>query len=202
MPGRQAVGEGLRFGGPEDAAFALGFTPYASATINLMRQAAARHMPQVVVTDSPFSPLVPESGVRFEIAGADVEGFRSLAATLTLAMALTVAVANLRRNREKQNPHADGNEVGEHVSHDATPGPSLRRSRRRGLGPTVRAARWTWAPSSGAKAGAAGPWIGWIVRFPGRATEALEGRSGFQGHREGPGGGSPRSAAPATRTAS
>lgn len=104
--------EVLNFCGPKDAAFAVGFTPYASATIDFMHQAAARHTPLVVVTDSPFSPLVPENGVWFEVAEADFEGFRSLSATLTLVMALTVAVANLRRNREKQTPHADGNDMG------------------------------------------------------------------------------------------
>ena len=103
--------EVLSFCGPKDAAFAVSFTPYASATVDFMRQTAARHTPLVVVTDSPFSPLVPETGVWFEVAEADFEGFRSLSATLTLVMALTVAVANLRRSREKQNPSADGNEM-------------------------------------------------------------------------------------------
>lgn len=103
--------EVLNFCGPKDAAFAVSFTPYASATIDFMRQVAARHTPLVVVTDSPFSPLVPENGVWFEVAEADFEGFRSLSATLTLVMALTAAVANLR-NEEKQNSHAGPNEAG------------------------------------------------------------------------------------------
>lgn len=103
--------EVLNFCGPKDAAFAVSFTPYASATIDFMHQVAARHTPLVVVTDSPFSPLVPENGVWFEVAEADFEGFRSLSATHTLVMALTAAVANLR-NEEKQNSHAGPNEAG------------------------------------------------------------------------------------------
>jgi len=97
--------EMLNFAGPKDAAFAISFTPYASGTVEYMRQVAAQGTPLVVITDSPFSPLVPENGVWFEIVEADFEGFRSLAATLTVAMALTVSVADLRRSREKQNLH-------------------------------------------------------------------------------------------------
>lgn len=99
--------EVLNFAGPKDAAFAVSFTPYASSTLDYMRQVAARGTPLVVITDSPFSPLIPENGVWFEVVEADFEGFRSLAATLTVAMALTVSVADLRRSREKQNLHAE-----------------------------------------------------------------------------------------------
>jgi len=55
-------------------------------------------MPQVVITDSPFSPLVPRDGVWFEVVEADFDGFRSLSATMALAMTLTVAIADARRN--------------------------------------------------------------------------------------------------------
>lgn len=93
--------EVLRFAGPRDAAFAVSFSPYASETVNHMRQVAAQGTPLVVITDSPFSPLVPANGVWFEVVEADFEGFRSLSATLTVAMTLTVAVADLRRGRDK-----------------------------------------------------------------------------------------------------
>ena len=97
----------LNFAGPRDAAFAISFTPYASGTVDHMRQVAVQGVPLVVITDSPFSPLVPENGAWFEIVEADFEGFRSLAATLTVATALTVSVADLRRGREKQNLHTE-----------------------------------------------------------------------------------------------
>lgn len=93
--------EVLRFAGPRDAAFAVSFSPYASETVNHMRQVAGQGTPLVVITDSPFSPLVPTNGVWFEVVEADFEGFRSLSATLTVAMTLTVAVADLKRGREK-----------------------------------------------------------------------------------------------------
>jgi len=45
--------------------------------------------------------------VWFEVVENDFEGFRSLAATMTLATALAVAVAERRRANEKQNLHSD-----------------------------------------------------------------------------------------------
>lgn len=89
--------EVLSFAGPGDAALAVSFTPYASDTVALARQAAAQGTRMVVITDSPFSPLVVDGAIWFEVVEADFRGFRSLAATLALAMTLTVAVAELRR---------------------------------------------------------------------------------------------------------
>jgi len=91
----------LSFAGPRDAALAVSFTPYAPATVEYTRQIAAQKAPLVAVTDSPFSPLVFNARVWFEIVENDFEGFRSLAATMTLAAALAVAVAEQRRIHEK-----------------------------------------------------------------------------------------------------
>jgi len=91
----------LSFAGPRDAALAVSFTPYASATVEYTRQIAVQKTPLVAITDSPFSPLVFNASVWFEIVENDFEGFRSLAATMTLAAALAVAVAERRRIKEK-----------------------------------------------------------------------------------------------------
>lgn len=89
--------ETLAFATPRDAAIAVSFTPYAPATLDHVRQIAARGTPLVVVTDSPFSPLVPDVGIWFEVVEADFEGFRSPSATMALAMTLAVGVAEARR---------------------------------------------------------------------------------------------------------
>jgi tetratricopeptide (TPR) repeat protein len=60
------------------------------------REAAGRGVPVVAITDSPFSPLAQIAGLWIEISEANFEGFRSMAATLTLAMTLTVAIAERR----------------------------------------------------------------------------------------------------------
>jgi DNA-binding MurR/RpiR family transcriptional regulator len=93
--------ETLSFATSRDAVVAISFTPYAPATLTHVRQVAQRGAPIICITDSPFSPLVSSSTMWFEVVEADYEGFRSLSATMVLAMTLTVAVAELRRERKK-----------------------------------------------------------------------------------------------------
>ena len=81
----------------EDAVLAISFAPYASETVHLAREAARRGVPVVSVTDSPFSPLAQIAEPWIEVSEANFEGFRSMAATLTLAMTLTVAIAERRQ---------------------------------------------------------------------------------------------------------
>lgn len=88
--------EELGFAGKRDAVLAISFTPYASETVALAQAAAARKVPMIAITDSGFSPLATISEIWFEVVEANFEGFRSMAATLSLAMTLTVAVAEMR----------------------------------------------------------------------------------------------------------
>jgi DNA-binding MurR/RpiR family transcriptional regulator len=90
--------EQLTFAGPRDAVLAISFTPYASETVALAQGAAARQVPIVSVTDSPFSPLARIAEPWIEVTEANFEGFRSMAATLSLAMTLTDAVAEKRQS--------------------------------------------------------------------------------------------------------
>jgi DNA-binding MurR/RpiR family transcriptional regulator len=98
----------LSFAGPRDAALSVSFTPYAQTTVEYTRQVAGQNTPLIAITDdSPFSPLVFKASVWFEIVESDFEGFRTLAATMTLATTLAVAVAEQRRLSERQNSHSD-----------------------------------------------------------------------------------------------
>ncbi len=90
--------ETLSFATERDAALAVSFTPYAPATLAQVREVTQRRTPLVVITDSPFSPLATAADLWFEVVEADYEGFRSLSATMTLAICLAVAVAKRRRN--------------------------------------------------------------------------------------------------------
>lgn len=92
--------EQLAFASPADAVLAISFTPYASETLALTQAAAQRRVPVVAITDSPFSPLAQTADPWLEVGEANFEGFRSMAATLTLAMTLTVAVAERRGANE------------------------------------------------------------------------------------------------------
>ena len=51
----------------------------------------------VGLTDSALSPLAGSAAVWFELVEADHAGFRSLSASMAFAMALTVGVAERRR---------------------------------------------------------------------------------------------------------
>ena len=81
----------------KDAVLAISFTPYASETVSLVQAATTRKVPVVTITDSAFSPLAQAADCWLEASEANFEGFRSMAATLTLAMTLTVAIAEKRR---------------------------------------------------------------------------------------------------------
>ena len=80
-----------------DVLLAISFAPYTPATVELAAAAASRKVPVISITDSPLSPLSPNATIQFEIVEADHAGFRSLAATLSLAIALAVA-AGARRD--------------------------------------------------------------------------------------------------------
>jgi DNA-binding MurR/RpiR family transcriptional regulator len=88
--------ETVAFATPRDAALAVSFTPYASSAVDLAKQVEARGAAMVVITDSPLSPIVPESGLWFEIVEADYQGFRPMSATMVVAMTLAVAIAEAR----------------------------------------------------------------------------------------------------------
>jgi DNA-binding MurR/RpiR family transcriptional regulator len=91
--------EDVSFATPRDCVLAISFTPYASETVALAQRVCERSVPIVAITDSPFSPLASLSNVWFEIQEANFEGFRSMSATLSLAMTLTVAVAERQKVR-------------------------------------------------------------------------------------------------------
>jgi len=93
----------LSFAGPRDAAIAISFTPYSPITIEYARLVESQNTPLIAISDSPFSPLVFNTKLWFEVVESDFEGFRALTATMTLAAALAVAVAEVRRARQKQN---------------------------------------------------------------------------------------------------
>lgn len=82
-----------------DAAIAISFAPYASETVALAGAARARGARIVSITDSAFSPIASPADVLIEINEANFEGFRSMAATMAVAMALSVAVAARRREK-------------------------------------------------------------------------------------------------------
>jgi DNA-binding MurR/RpiR family transcriptional regulator len=91
------LAEEARFLTREDALLAVSFTPYTPATIEVAAEVAERGVPVVAITDSPFSPLTRGAKAWIEVVEADYGAFRSLSATMTVAIALAVSVAEKRR---------------------------------------------------------------------------------------------------------
>jgi DNA-binding MurR/RpiR family transcriptional regulator len=73
-----------------DALIAVSFSPYAPETLEVCRRAADLGIPILALTDGPLSPLLPLASVAFEIADAELQGFRALSATMCLALTLVV----------------------------------------------------------------------------------------------------------------
>jgi DNA-binding MurR/RpiR family transcriptional regulator len=88
--------ETLRGATPRDALLAISFTPYNSVTPELAAAAAQMGVPILALTDSAFSPLAPISRAYVEVVEESFSGFKSLSATLAVAMALALRIAELR----------------------------------------------------------------------------------------------------------
>jgi len=78
---------------PGDALIAISFSPYARETASIVERAAERKASVIVISDSMVSPISRFADVFFEIKDAEVQGFRSLTASLCLAQTLAVGLA-------------------------------------------------------------------------------------------------------------
>ncbi|RWQ31041.1 MAG: MurR/RpiR family transcriptional regulator [Mesorhizobium sp.] len=82
--------------GKRDVVLAVSFSPYNSITPDLVAVAHERKARIVTITDSTFSPLVKLSDTWLEVVESDFAGFRSLAASLAVGMALVHGVVARR----------------------------------------------------------------------------------------------------------
>jgi DNA-binding MurR/RpiR family transcriptional regulator len=81
-----------------DALLAVTFSPYSAETLELVEQVRGRGIPVVAVTDTVVSPLRRMGATLLSVSEVDFGAFRSLSATLCLAMALSVAVGTARQD--------------------------------------------------------------------------------------------------------
>ncbi|NKN37271.1 MurR/RpiR family transcriptional regulator [Agrobacterium sp. a22-2] len=82
---------------PGDVLLAITFSPYSSETIDLVETVSARGIPVVAVTDTIVSPMRKFGAITLSVSEVDFGAFRSLSATLCLAIALSVAVGTARQ---------------------------------------------------------------------------------------------------------
>jgi DNA-binding MurR/RpiR family transcriptional regulator len=116
--GRQAVlidglgamhGEQLQLLGEQDAVIAASFPPYAAETLSIVNAARERGVRIIAITDPALSPLALQVDVCFEIEDGQIQGIRSLAAPLCLAVSLVVGLgqhleAKGKRRRSRAAP--------------------------------------------------------------------------------------------------
>jgi DNA-binding MurR/RpiR family transcriptional regulator len=81
---------------PGDALVAVTFAPYSAETVDLADHAATLGLPVVAITDTVMNPLRRVDATALCVTEVDFGAFRSLSATLALAIALVVAVGAQR----------------------------------------------------------------------------------------------------------
>ena len=81
---------------PGDAILAIAFAPYSEETLVLAQDARDRGLPVVALTDSLTSTLARQADAILTVPEVDFGAFRSLSATIALALTLAVAVGTAR----------------------------------------------------------------------------------------------------------
>ena len=79
-----------------DAVLAITFAPYSEETIALAQDARDRGLPVVALTDRLTSPLARVADAVLTVPEVDFGAFRSLSATIAMAITLAVAVGTAR----------------------------------------------------------------------------------------------------------
>ncbi|MBC7477168.1 MAG: MurR/RpiR family transcriptional regulator [Pseudorhodobacter sp.] len=81
---------------PGDALIAITFAPYSEETLTLAQDAKARGLTVVAITDRMTSPVVRLADAVLTVPEVDFGAFRSLSATIAMAISLAVAVGSAR----------------------------------------------------------------------------------------------------------
>lgn len=79
-----------------DALVAITFAPYSEETLTLAQVAHDRGLPVVALTDQLTSPIARHSSAVLVVPEVDFGAFRSLSATIAMAITLAVAVGSAR----------------------------------------------------------------------------------------------------------
>ena len=93
---RVAAGLAARGLRPGDVMVAISFAPYSEETLALADEAQRRGLPVIALTDTLSSPLARKATAVLTVQEVDFGAFRSLSATLALALSLAVAVGKAR----------------------------------------------------------------------------------------------------------
>jgi len=86
--------------GSKDVLIAISFHPYGPETQSVARDAIARGIPVVLITDSQLSPLAAEATAVLVVQEASIHGIRSLSASLCVAQALAIGLTDPSRAKD------------------------------------------------------------------------------------------------------
>lgn len=82
---------------PGDLLISISFPPYAPSTVGATHQALAAGLPVLAITDTPISPITQDAVVVLTVDDAELHGFRSLTAVMSLVQTLAIGLAYRRR---------------------------------------------------------------------------------------------------------
>ncbi len=94
VAGRLDSSAAIRHG---DALLAITFSPYSAETLDLVETVRSRGVPVVAITDAAVNPLRKLGATILTVSEVDFGAFRSLSATLCIAIALSTAIGARRK---------------------------------------------------------------------------------------------------------
>ena len=97
-----AIGEQASIARPRDLLIAISFPPYAADTLRVCGQLQARGVKRLAITNTIFSPIAKDADLVLEVNDAELLGFRSLCAAMSLAQTLAMGLAFSKRRRPRQ----------------------------------------------------------------------------------------------------
>jgi len=88
-----ATGEQSSIARPGDLLIAISFPPYAVDTLQVCEQLKSRGVKRLAITNTLFSPVAKDADLVLEVNDAELLGFRSLVAAMSLAQTLAMGLA-------------------------------------------------------------------------------------------------------------
>jgi len=82
---------------PGDLLVSISFPPYAQTTLDITSAARAAGHDVIAITDSPVSPITEDAAEVLTVDDAELHGFRSLTAVMSLVQTLAISLAYRHR---------------------------------------------------------------------------------------------------------
>jgi len=102
-----ALNEQASVARPGDLLIAISFPPYADDTLRVCEQLQQRGVKRLAITDALFSPVATGADLVLEVNDAELLGFRSLVAVMSLAQTLVMGLAFGKRKPSRKGAGKD-----------------------------------------------------------------------------------------------